>query len=83
MVFYPSLYSTVNQNQIHFHLHGGSEKIEPCLEQNTEQPLLSASRTVELPQIVNTEGVHLLESPEDQERTQAHNSDPASVWRPY
>lgn len=83
VVFYPSLYSTVNQNQIHFHLHGGSEKIEQYLGPDTQQSLPNAPRAVELPQIVTADGVHLPETPEDPERTQAHNSDPASVWRPY
>lgn len=36
MVLYPQLYSTVNQNQIHLHLHGtGPEKLEQYLDNFT------------------------------------------------
>lgn len=31
MVLYPHLYSTVNQNQIHLHLHGSTDKLDQYL----------------------------------------------------
>lgn len=83
MVLYPPLYSTVNQNQIHFHLHGGTEKIDQYL--NTDLSL-NPSRAIELAQNVTTEvaQAHVPEPLEDgTERTQEQSSDPTSVWRPY
>ncbi|CAH1376494.1 protein lozenge-like isoform X2 [Tenebrio molitor] len=82
MVLYPPLYSTVNQNQIHFHLHGSTEKIDQYL--STESLSLTPTRAIELAQNVTTEVAqsHVQEPLEDTERTQGHN-DPASVWRPY
>lgn len=78
MVLYPPpLYST--QNQIHFHLHGSTEKIDQYL--STESLSLTPTRAIELAQTVTTEVAqsHVQETIEDTERTH----DPASVWRPY
>ena len=83
MVLYPPLYSTVNQNQIHFHLHGSTEKIDQYL--GSEALNLNPTRAIELAQNVTTEVAQTHQEPLDDgaERTQEHNSDPASVWRPY
>ncbi|XP_044252547.1 runt-related transcription factor 3-like isoform X2 [Tribolium madens] len=75
MVLYPPLYST--QNQIHFHLHGSTEKIDQYL--STESLSLTPTRAIELAQSVTTEVAQSHETLEDTERTH----DPASVWRPY
>lgn len=82
MVLHPHLYSTVNQNQIHLHLHGSTEKLEAltlppsCAEIGTTQ-----AQPADVAQSMQEEAAQI----EDCERAvQAQNvSDPASVWRPY
>lgn len=43
MVLYPHLYSTVNQNQIHLHLHGSTDKLDQYF--SGESPLTISSAT--------------------------------------
>lgn len=73
----PTLYNTINQNQIHLHVHGSQmNKLDHYLSGEGSLALSSAaqaaSRSIEIG-IVGTAALT------DQE---AH-SDPSSVWRPY
>lgn len=95
MVLYPHVYSTVNQNQIHLHLHG-SDKIEQYL--NVESGLtISSGRSsgVEIG-IGTTDNSNVImgEEESDQHQTtemtdrtnpeEEHEvGDPNTVWRPY
>ncbi|CAH1236723.1 unnamed protein product [Diabrotica balteata] len=91
MVVYPSLYSTVNQSQIHFHLHAPSDKLDPYKNEpyiKSEQ-YLTDSAGLTNPQRVeavqNSEVVHSHVDSlriEDSERNAQSQNDP-SVWRPY
>ncbi|XP_072403377.1 uncharacterized protein [Diabrotica undecimpunctata] len=91
MVVYPSLYSTVNQSQIHFHLHAPSDKLDPYKNEpyiKSEQ-YLTDSAGLTNPQRVeavqNSEVVHPHVDSlriEDSERNAQSQNDP-SVWRPY
>lgn len=86
MVLYPHLYSTVNQNQIHLHLHGSPEKLDQYF--NTEtisaltplrtgNELLASSSS--LSEVVTTSQLQ----DNDRKYEETTTSDPASVWRPY
>lgn len=80
MVLYPHLYSTVNQNQIHLHLHGSADKIDYI---NHDISLTSTRSSIEIgvlpPAAVE---VHSTQGQiEDSDRTHAQ-ADP-NVWRPY
>lgn len=44
MLIYPQVYSTVNQNQIHLHLHGGADKIEQYLAANESEAAIGGQR---------------------------------------
>ncbi|KAJ8934006.1 hypothetical protein NQ314_013641 [Rhamnusium bicolor] len=83
MVYPTSLYSTVNQNEIHFHLHStASEKNEQYL---TDSVSLTPPQRVEVIQTATSEVPHAHVDPlriEDSDRSQSQN-DPSSVWRPY
>ncbi|XP_028130537.1 runt-related transcription factor 3-like isoform X2 [Diabrotica virgifera virgifera] len=91
MVVYPSLYSTVNQSQIHFHLHPPSDKLDPYKNEpyiKSEQ-YLTDSAGLTNPQRVeavqNSDVVHSHVDSlriEDSERNAQSQNDP-SVWRPY
>ncbi|CAH1115915.1 unnamed protein product [Phaedon cochleariae] len=73
VVVYPSLYSTVNQSQIHFHLHASDALPSP---QQRVDVVQSASE-----QILRVEE-HPLRIEEVEERVGQSQNDP-SVWRPY
>lgn len=47
MLIYPQVYSTVNQNQIHLHLHG-TEKIEQYLQSSENSLTISSSRNLSI-----------------------------------
>ncbi|GAB0094038.1 Protein lozenge [Sergentomyia squamirostris] len=96
MLLYPQLYSTVNQNQIHLHLHGGADKLEQYL--NPENALTISSigtgRGIEI-EIGPTDTVpppsslmstdnqenHPTEEESVQHSKDVTGGDP--VWRPY
>lgn len=92
MVLYPHLYSTVNQNQIHLHLHGNGEKLEYL---NTDSlTLMPARSNMELEPAsansdVQTDQQTATQVPgqgqiEEAERGEVQSvTDPSSVWRPY
>lgn len=85
MVLYPSLYSTVNQNQIHLHLHHND--IKP-IDQYAEDVTIvggnnvtissGGSRGIEIGILPNTQGSDDVIS----RYSDRQHGDP-SVWRPY
>lgn len=87
MVLYPHLYSTVNQNQIHVHLHGNSEKLDYI---NSDPLTLMPSRgamdigvTPESHDIqANSQMTTQPHTQIEEDRVQVQ-TDPSSVWRPY
>ncbi|XP_044759570.1 runt-related transcription factor 2-like isoform X2 [Coccinella septempunctata] len=81
VAIYPHLYSTVNQNQIHVHLHGSTENIDKFFT-NPEVMSGPTPRAIELPPVVATEiaAATISDSMQDSERDQP---DPSNVWRPY
>lgn len=96
MLIYPQVYSTVNQNQIHLHLHG-TDKIEQYLNTNENGLSLSAGRNVsadiglsgptENQNVImendEGDGHHHRSEHETNNRTDEEVGDPSSVWRPY
>lgn len=94
MLIYPQVYSTVNQNQIHLHLHG-TEKIEQYLSSNENSLSLSSARntSAEIGMSGSTDNQNVIM---DNDETDGHHhrehetsnrdeevGDPSSVWRPY
>ena len=91
MVLYPHLYSTVNQNSIHLHLHSNADKGggDQYVNFNDGLTFPSSRPPEELEQdttVNSTEG-EVVPSPhehiENLDRTQVSVTDPSSVWRPY
>lgn len=99
MLIYPQVYSTVNQNQIHLHLHG-SEKIEQYLGANENDVTisgggarhsnsnlgigLSGAADNAIMESSETDGhQHRTTEHETANRTDQEVGDPSSVWRPY
>lgn len=95
MLIYPQVYSTVNQNQIHLHLHG-TDKIEQYLSSNENSLSLSAARnaSTEIGLSGSTENQNVIMENEESEGHHHRNEhgtsnrdeevgDPSSVWRPY
>lgn len=95
MLIYPHVYSTVNQNQIHLHLHG-TEKIEQYLQSSDNNSLtVNSTRNANIDidgsdTSANLSGI--IESDETEQHRQQHQTnnrddqevgDPSSVWRPY
>lgn len=95
MLIYPQVYSTVNQNQIHLHLHG-SDKIEQYLNSNENGLGLNSARgaiteigltaNAENPNVImendENDGHHHRSEHETNNRDE-EVGDPSSVWRPY
>lgn len=95
MLIYPQVYSTVNQNQIHLHLHG-TDKIEQYLNTNENGLSLSSTRNANAENGLNgntenqnvimendeSDGHHLRNEHETSNRDD-EVGDPSSVWRPY
>lgn len=95
MLIYPQVYSTVNQNQIHLHLHG-TDKIEQYLNTNENglalNPVRNANTEIGLNDSSESQNVIM-----DNDESEAHHhrndheatnrddevGDPSSVWRPY
>ncbi|KAK9883535.1 hypothetical protein WA026_001711 [Henosepilachna vigintioctopunctata] len=80
VAIYPHLYSTVNQNQIHVHVHGSSENLDKFF---TSAEALSGAtpRAIELASVPSTDVVPpVAGSLQESEREQPN--DP-NVWRPY
>ncbi|KAE8572976.1 protein lozenge [Halyomorpha halys] len=73
MVLYPSIYSTVNQNQIHLHLHNGTEYDKP-----TESVYDDVTTIVTPNNLTISMGGHG-RAIEEQE----YRQEPGPVWRPY
>ncbi|XP_037921502.1 protein lozenge isoform X2 [Hermetia illucens] len=96
MVLYPQLYSTVNQNQIHLHLHG-TDKLEQYLGPESSLTISSipGSRSgIEIGIGTSDHDVGLLAAESEHnthpDEVEAHEhregdvvGDPSSVWRPY
>lgn len=91
MVLYPQLYSTVNQNQIHLHLHGSEKLVEQYLgsavsttmqPDNNTFPLSQNSRAIgsglELPMLTQAEEL----KHQEQQSVDQDVGDP-NVWRPH
>lgn len=84
MVLYPSLYSTVNQNQIHLHVHNVTEyrlPETPCANQEGDitatigpnnVTINAPARGIEIDIVQEEEAVHRYDRQQD-----------PSVWRPY
>nr|XP_022903487.1 runt-related transcription factor 1-like isoform X1 [Onthophagus taurus] len=86
MVLYPHVYSTVNQNQIHLHLHGNADKIDQYLNFNDSLSLTPVRGNLEANQSGNNsvEEVNQAHSQiEESDRSQEQVTDPSGVWRPY
>ncbi|XP_018566128.1 protein lozenge-like isoform X2 [Anoplophora glabripennis] len=82
-IIYPQVYSTVNQNQIHFHLHANAgEKSDQYLQNSVS---LTSPQRVEAVQTATSEVPHPHDPLriEEPERAQSQQNDPSSVWRPY
>lgn len=85
MVLYPHLYSTVNQNQIHLHLHGSPEKLDQYLSSETFAsltPLRSGNELMPSSSSISEEVTTQLQD-SDRKYEEPTTTDPASVWRPY
>lgn len=85
MVLYPHLYSTVNQNQIHLHLHGSSDKIDYLNHDALSLNTARGSIEIGMAASSTSEDVHSAQAQiDDSDRTHAQAvTDPSSVWRPY
>lgn len=94
MVVYPQLYSTVNQNQIHLHLHGSDRLVEQYLggSGTAIQPDSSAFPANSLTH--RSSSLELSENaviPQEEDSINQHQDQPIadhetgdqSVWRPY
>lgn len=95
MVLYPHVYSTVNQNQIHLHLHG-TDKIEQYLSSTENGLTISSARggieigigTTDNPNVI-MDGETDHHQPNDMGDVSQRDvgdqevGDPSSVWRPY
>lgn len=94
MVLYPQLYSTVNQNQIHLHLHGSDKLVEQYLGNSaTTIPADNNAFSLTAP-VGNHRSAELeisesaLIAPEDenikhQEHSVIDHEADQAVWRPY
>lgn len=94
MLIYPQVYSTVNQNQIHLHLHG-TDKIEQYLNTNENGLTISSARNpnvdIGLNESAESQNVimdadeteHHHRSEHDATNREEEVGDPSSVWRPY
>lgn len=96
MVLYPHLYSTVNQNQIHFHLHGSTDKLDQYFSGDSSLTISSGPSLkggieigIGMPSQSQLEGDSTPQEPQDSDVTRENMavsnaiSDPSSVWRPY
>ncbi|KAL0275111.1 UNVERIFIED_CONTAM: hypothetical protein PYX00_003073 [Menopon gallinae] len=92
VVLYPHLYSTVNQNQIHLHLHGektadsaqyGGEDLATTIVANSNNFTISSGTrsSIEIG-IVHNNQSGLLHEEDRYTHNDRHGGDP-SVWRPY
>ncbi|RZF38152.1 hypothetical protein LSTR_LSTR005513 [Laodelphax striatellus] len=86
MVLYPSLYSTVNQNQIHLHLH--SNDLKPSDQYNDDVTAIVASNNVTISSAGGSRqieiGIRHNQLTDDliSRYNDRQHTDP-SVWRPY
>lgn len=91
MVLYPSLYSTVNQNQIHLHLHGSTEKLDQYFNPEALTNVLTPVRNADNEIMPLATSVHEMQDQKHEANVLAHSqpidqpttTDPSSVWRPY
>lgn len=95
MVLYPQLYSTVNQNQIHLHLHGSDKLVEQYLgnatnampsPDNSSFPLTSSgviSNSINQRAIGGLELPMISHSEEIKHQEQTEEIGDQNVWRPY
>lgn len=91
VVLYPHLYSTVNQNQIHLHLHGekaaeslqcsGEELAATIVANSNNLTISSGTRSsIEIGIVHNSQGGMMNE---EERYTHADRQGDQSVWRPY
>lgn len=87
MVLYPHLYSTVNQNQIHLHLHGSPDKIDHYFNHenlsNVLTPVRNSDNEIAIP---SSSTVHESQDQKHEIGGMSHEQSPTtdpSVWRPY
>ncbi|KAK6630449.1 hypothetical protein RUM43_014794 [Polyplax serrata] len=91
VVLYPHLYSTVNQNQIHLHLHGekaaeslqcSGEELAATIVANTNNVTISSGtrNSIEIGIVHNNQGSLLSE---EDRYTHSDRQGDQSVWRPY
>lgn len=96
MVLYPQLYSTVNQNQIHLHLHGSDKLVEQYLGGSAGTAIQPDNNSFLVPStgLHRSGGLEISESAmiaqEDVDIKQHqehsvidHDAGDQSVWRPY
>lgn len=99
MVLYPHLYSTVNQNQIHFHLHGSTDKLDQYFSGENALVTISSNPSVKGGIEIGigmggqthseNEESNIQEQHVDSDGNQSQHSrnnpmgDLSSVWRPY
>ncbi|KAF6207864.1 hypothetical protein GE061_016313 [Apolygus lucorum] len=84
MVLYPSLYSTVNQNQIHLHVHNVPE-YKPTSDQYADDVttiVAPSNVTISLGGNRPMDGIPHDQSGDQLQRYDRTHNDP-SVWRPY
>lgn len=98
MVLYPQLYSTVNQNQIHLHLHGSDKLVEQYLG-GTGAAVQADNSSFPINSVASIGGSHrsngleisenaMIAQEDDNIKHQEqavvdHESGDQSVWRPY
>lgn len=95
MVLYPQLYSTVNQNQIHLHLHGSDKLVEQYLggatggiqpEANTF-PLSTVANNNNNQRAIGGLEIPMISQTDDIKQHQEQSVDQEvvdqNVWRPY
>ncbi|XP_065163628.1 protein lozenge-like isoform X2 [Atheta coriaria] len=90
MVLYPHIYPTVNQNQIHVHLHGpATDKIFDNFSVHDGLALMPARSSEAAANATADAHSHSQQPPAEQqtqqvvEDDQRQIADPSAVWRPY
>lgn len=87
MVLYPHLYSTVNQNQIHLHLHSSPEKLDHYFNSESLSsaltPLRPGHELLPSSSTINESGNTNQLQDSDTKYEESTTTDPSSVWRPY
>lgn len=86
-VILPNLYSTVNQNQIHVHLHSSADKynLDPCIPSEIKISDIDGaiSITTELQGPGDGSGLVQTCDSNDEEKHGLYGAGSQEVWRPY